>query len=297
MQPSNDNSRRIGYFPGCSLSSGARDYSESVAAVSAAAGVTLAEVSDWNCCGATAAHATNKKLALALAARNLALAAADGLDTVMAPCAACYNRLASVNHELSENASLRAEIEEIIARKLSPLRVMNALEYAAEVLLPSLSARLKPLTGLRLAPYYGCLLVRPPRVVGFDDAEDPRSMDDILKTLGAEPIDWEYKVECCGGGHSLSRTDIVLRLSKPIIHAAREAKADGIVTACPMCHSNLDMRQLDIMKIDGAATGVPIYYLTQIIGLAAGLDETALGIRRHFVPAEGLLAHVKKAAV
>jgi heterodisulfide reductase subunit B len=280
---------RIAYFPGCSLASGARDYSESVLAVSRAAGIDLVEIPDWTCCGATAAHATNRRLGLALPARNLALASAEGFSTIMAPCAACYNRLQSVNAALRDNASTRAEIEDIIERKVGEgVRVINALEYAAEFLMPALAARVKPLAGLRLAPYYGCLLVRPPKHMAFDDAEDPQSMDNVIKSLGAEVADWEFKVECCGGGHSLSRTDIVLRLSSAILDAARSAGAHAIVTACPMCHSNLDMRQMDILAAARSCAPVPIYYLTQIIGLATGLSDTDLGIHRHFIPAGAL---------
>jgi heterodisulfide reductase subunit B2 len=291
----NNSTERIGYFPGCSLASGARDYNESVLAVSAAAGVALVEVPDWNCCGATAAHAVNKQLSLALPARSLAIAADNGLTTIVAPCAACYNRLHSVNCELASNAAKRAEIEAVISRKLKGgIRVINALEYAREFLMPGLAGKLKPLAGYRLAPYYGCLLVRPPKVVRFDDSEDPKVMDEIISALGAEAVDWEYKVECCGGGHSLTRTDIVVNLSGAILKAAREAKADGIVTACPMCHSNLDMRQLNVMKREGWKTGVPVYYLTQVIGLAAGIEEGKLGIGRHFIPAQALVAKKAK---
>jgi len=295
MKPLNNSTERIGYFPGCSLASGARDYNESVLAVSAAAGVALVEIPDWNCCGATAAHAVNKQLSISLPARSLAIAAENGFTTIVAPCAACYNRLHGVNRELSEDAGKRAEIEGIISREFKGgLRVINALEYAKEFLMPALAGKIKPLKGLRLAPYYGCLLVRPPEVVQFDDPEDPKVMDAVIGDLGAQAVDWEYKIECCGGGHSLTRTDIVVNLSGAILKAAREANADGIVTACPMCHSNLDMRQLSVMKREGWKTGVPVYYLTQIIGLAIGLDEKALGIRRHFIPAGGLAA--KKAA-
>lgn len=289
---------KVGYYPGCSLMSGAIDYQESVQAVSRAAGVELVEIPDWNCCGATAAHAVNHKLALSLPGRNLALAREAGLTVIAAPCAACYNRLQSVHKALTGDAELRKEIEGIIERPYDGgLRVINMIEFAEEFLLPRLPAAAGKLAGVKLAAYYGCLLVRPPKVMEFDDPEDPRSMDRVLAALGATAADWEYKVECCGGGHSLARTDIVLGLSSKILSGAREAGADGIVTACPMCHTNLDLRQLDIMRKEGLKTGMPVYYLSEVIGLAAGVDESALGIKRHFIPAGGLRARAGKAAV
>jgi heterodisulfide reductase subunit B len=232
----------------------------------------------------------NKKLSFALPARNLSIAREAGLTTVLAPCAACYNRLITTHRALTAAREALSEIEGIIERPYDgKLRILNALEYVSEVILPRLRIRADAFTGARFAPYYGCLLVRPPKVTEFDDAEDPTRMDDILRGLGAEVADWEYKVECCGGGHSLSRTDIVVGLAGKILAAAREAGADAIVTACPMCHTNLDLRQLDVMRLERRRDGMPVYYLTEIVGLAAGIDEKRLGIKRHFVEARGLV--------
>ena len=282
---------KIGYFPGCSLASGSVDYSESVEAVSAAARVDLVEIPDWNCCGATCAHSVNKMLALSLPARNLALAREAGLETLVVPCAGCYNRLALVHHALTNSPDTLAQVETIIERPYDgKMRIMNAIEYASEILLPRMNVKAGLLEGARFAPYYGCLLVRPPKVLAFDDPEDPVSMDVILRGLGADVVDWEYKVECCGGGHSLSRTDLVLPLASKILAAARESGADAIVTACPMCHTNLDLRQLDVKRVERLKDGMPVYYLTEVIGLAAGLDEKAIGVRRHFINATGLRA-------
>lgn len=282
--------RRMGFFPGCSLGAGGREYAESMRALSAASGIELVEVPDWNCCGASAAHAVNRKLALSLPARSLALAAEAGLEEVLAPCAACYNRLRSVSLELESDDALRSEISEIISRDLNAMpRVVNAVEFAAMLLEDGRARRKCDLAGLKVAPYYGCLLVRPPKATGFDDPENPVSMDEVLRELGAEVVDWQYKVECCGAGHSLSRTDIVVELSGKILAAALAAGADAIVTACPMCHSNLDMRQRKIMRRAGSGERIPIYYLSQLAGLAAGVDANRLGIDRHFVEAAEVL--------
>jgi len=286
---------RIGYFPGCSLHGGGRDYDESVRAVSRAAGVELVEIPDWNCCGATAAHSVNKKLALALPARNLALAREAGLEVVFAPCAACYNRLLSAHRALEEGGASTHDLPTLIGRSYDGrLRVVNAVEYASDIVMRRLPTPSESrLSGVRLVSYYGCLLVRPPKVTKFDDPEDPTSMDKILSALGATVLDWEYKVECCGAGHSLARTDIVLKLASRILAAAREAGADGIVTACPMCHTNLDLRQMGVMRKEGLKAGIPVYYLTEIIGLAAGIDEAVLGVKRHYIAAKGLTARQK----
>jgi heterodisulfide reductase subunit B len=282
---------KVGYFPGCSLASGSVDYSESVQATSAAARVDLVEVPDWNCCGATSAHSVNKMLSLSLPARNLALAREAGLEMLVVPCAGCYNRLASVHHALTSDRNTLAQVEEIIERPYDgKLRIMNVIEYASEILLPRIGVKADALAGARFAPYYGCLLVRPPKVLAFDDPEDPTSMDVVLRGLGAGVVDWEYKVECCGGGHSLSRTDLVLPLASKILTAARESRADAIVVACPMCHTNLDLRQLDVKRVERLKDSMPVYYLTEVIGLAAGLDEKALGVRRHLINATGLRA-------
>lgn len=273
---------KVGYYPGCCMTNSSPEYGESLEAVAPLLGVELDELRDWNCCGASSAHATDELLGVALAARNLALAEQQGLGELMAPCAACYNRLAVARDAVTSDPSMAARVREVLARPLhGSLPVVNVVELFDGLTGEIETRRTRPLTGLRLACYYGCLLVRPPKVVRFDDPERPESMQRVVAACGAEPVDWPMALECCGAGFSLARTDSVLRLSRGILASARAAGADAVVTACPMCHSNLDFRQ-EAMTRRGERP-MPILFITQAVGLTFDLDAAALGFRRHFV--------------
>lgn len=277
---------KFGYYPGCSLKGSAREYDESLRAIAGPLGVELTEIPDWSCCGATAAHNLDHHMALALPARILALAEAAGLNDVVVPCSACYNRLASAQHEMATNEKVRQAVLETIEMPYTgKVTVMNALEMLHKVFSGAERTFAKPFAR-KVACYYGCYLVRPKKVVNFDRVEDPQSMDEIVKKIGGTPIDWPHKVECCGAGLSVSRTDLVAKLSGRIVEAAVKRGAEAIITVCPMCHTNLDMRRDWIEQYAGKKFGIPVLYLTQAIGLALGLDETTLGLHRHFVPVE-----------
>jgi heterodisulfide reductase subunit B len=283
---------KLGYFPGCSLHGTSREFDESVQAVAGPLGIELDELDDWSCCGATSGHATNHLLGVALAARNLAIAEEQGHAEVLAPCAACFNRLASARHETAKDPVLFEHLRKVLAR---PFSNTVAVRNIADVLRAS-TATIKakataPLKDLKLACYYGCLLVRPGDVCGFDDPEDPRSMEEVVSACGATPVAWSRRLDCCGGGFSMSRTASVLRLGRAIVDDARKAGADAIVVACPMCHSNLDFRQ----KAMGGSP-MPILFLTQVVGLALGVGGRELGIGRHFVPAGGVVERVRAGA-
>jgi heterodisulfide reductase subunit B len=255
-----------------------------VSAVARALEVELVEVPDWNCCGASSAHATSPLLAAALPARVLAKATAAGLDEVVAPCAACYSRLVMARHEVGASPTLRRQVEDVIEAPLEKTpRVMNVLELLDRVkdrIVPKVKA---PFTHT-VACYYGCLLVRPPRVVAFDRSEDPRSMDTLVAAVGGKPIEWSFKTECCGAGLSMPKTSVVATLGGRIVADAAARQAEAIVVACPMCHSNLDLRRGAINAALGASHQVPVLFITQVIGMALGLSAEALGLRRHFVP-------------
>jgi heterodisulfide reductase subunit B2 len=277
---------RFGYFPGCSLLGSSRDFGESVAALAYALDVELIEVPDWNCCGASSAHATSPLLAAALPARVLANAAAAGLDEVVAPCAACYSRLMTARHEVGTDAALRRRVEDVIEAPLEKVpRVLNVLEWLDRVK-ERVAPRVKAPFAHTVACYYGCLLVRPPKVVGFDRPEDPRSMDALVASVGGRTIDWNFKTECCGAGLSMPKTSVVATLGGRIVADAVARKAEAIVVACPMCHSNLDLRRGAINAALGAQHQLPVLFITQVVGLALGLPEKALGLRRHFVPVQ-----------
>lgn len=274
---------KTGFYPGCSMKGSAREYSESLLAVAAALGRDLPEVPDWNCCGATAAHNLDRDLALALPARILAAAEKDNMDEVLVPCAACYSRLSVTRHELLEDEALRRKISGLIeAEYKGSARVLNILEWLDAV--PDLESRVKKPFKRKVVCYYGCLLVRPAGIVNFDRPEEPQSMDRLLQRIGAEPLDWAFKTECCGAGFSISRTDLVAKLSGLILDDAVARGAEAVIVACPMCHLNLDMRRPNIEKRAGKKYNIPVIYITQALGLALDLAPKKLGLQRHKVP-------------
>jgi heterodisulfide reductase subunit B len=266
---------KVSYYPGCSLHGTAKEYDRSVRAVSGALGIELKEVEDWSCCGATAAHSTNFKLSVALPARNLVAAEKDALD-VMVPCAACFNRLKAADHHLRADSVLKGEVEEIIGGTYrGGIAIRNPIDIICkDIGLETLRERVtRPLAGLRPVSYYGCLLLRPPEVCGFDDTENPVLLDGILAALGADVRPWSYKTDCCGGSLTISRTDIVGKMVDRLMTMAGEAGANCVVTACPVCTANLDMRA-------SAALRLPVFYFTELMALAMGLPgaEAWLGL-------------------
>ena len=277
---------RIGYYPGCSLQGSSREFDESTRAVLKALDVELVEVPDWNCCGASSAHVLNHELSLALPIRILALAESAGISELLAPCAACSNRLLSAQQELASHPEKRAEIEQAIQMPYAgTVKIVNILEVL-DRLRETIASRLKAPFARRVASYYGCLLVRPPRVVNFDRAEDPQSMDLLVQAVGATAVPWPFKTECCGAAFSVTRTDIVAKLGGRLVQDAVKRGAEAIVVACPMCHSNLDLRRPAINEHLGQDYGIPVLFVTQVIGLALGLEPRALGLQRHMVPVE-----------
>ena len=280
---------RLGYYPGCALHGSSSDYEQSLRACLAALDVGLDEVDDWICCGATAAHSLNHKLAIALPARNLAIAREQGVSEMLAPCPMCSMQLLRAQQAVEGNPQLRSEIAAIIeGDPAGGPRVLNAIQVFERIGLDKLkSAARNPLKDWRPACYYGCLLVRPPAVVEFDDAEQPQSMEAILTALGAKPVAWGAKTECCGAGMTMSTPVTVEELSGRILANAVAHGANCVVAACPLCHVNLDMKQPDIERSMDTRFGMPVYYLTDAVGIALGLSETQLGVDRHFVPALG----------
>ncbi len=276
---------KIGLYPGCSLKGSSREYRESVIAIAEKAGIELTEVPDWNCCGATAAHNLNKELSLSLPLRILALAEQNGMDELLVPCAACYSRLGITAHEMKHDAALKEKVMGNIDLPYNgTVKVINIIQFVEKYLLDKLDETKKEDFKHKVACYYGCLLVRPNKILEFDRTENPNSMDRLMEKLGAEPIDWAYKTECCGAGHSITRTDIVAKLSGTIVKDAADRGAEAIVVACPMCHSNLDMRRPEINKFLGKKYDIPAIYISQAIGLALGIDKKTLGLQRHFTP-------------
>jgi heterodisulfide reductase subunit B2 len=275
----------FGYYPGCALHGSSNDYGQSVHACLKALGVGLQELDDWICCGATAAHSMNHKLAVALPARNLAIAERDGLPNLLAPCPMCSMELIKAQSVMAASDEARREMSEIVELPIrGDTRVVNLIQVMQQVGQETLKNKMtRPLAEFRPACYYGCLLTRPPETLRFDDCEHPESMETILRGLGAEPVEWNFKTECCGAGMTMADEDVVLDLSHKILCNAKEHGANCIVVACPMCHVNLDMKQADIERRFGCRHDLVVYYLSDLVGLAVGLTEQELGIDRHFV--------------
>lgn len=278
------------FFPGCSFDSTAGDYRLSTEAVVRHLGLEIPELPGWTCCGSTPAHQEDELLSLALPARNLQSAAGS---TVAVCCAACFNRLKTANHKLANNSKVRSAVAGVLG---SDYDGSTPVQHLLDILVHDVGCKRiaerasHPLRGLRVAAYYGCLLVRPPAITQFDDPDSPRMLDDLLAAVGAEPIDWPHKTECCGAGYSVTDADIVLDLSREILAMARDAGADCIATACGMCQLNLDLRQGDIEKKFGDKLGLPVFYFTQLLGFAFGLDPSELGLRRLVVSPARLLS-------
>ncbi len=273
-----------GYYPGCSLHSTGVEYDESFRAVAQRLGIELEEIKGWTCCGSAPAHISSHLLSIALPIRNLILAEERGYQEIAVPCAACFSRFKRAIHETGQDPELAADVEYVVGKKFAgttrPVHPLESLSERREDIAANIVA---VLPDIRVACYYGCLLVRPPGVMEFDEHEYPMSMDHILQAAGIQTIDWSAKTDCCGASMALSETDIVLNLCHEILEEAKEVGADAIAVACSLCHVNLDTRQGEVEAKFNTDYGIPILYFTQLLGLALGVKPGELGLKRHFV--------------
>ena len=267
------------YYPGCSLHASAKEYDESTRGLFKALRIGLTEVPEWLCCGATPAHNVDELLSLSLCAKNFSLA--DGVEGDLAvACAACFSRLKTTQHRLKENDIKRKQVEKAIA---APVSLDKNVKHLLDILARDFGldrlqgAVTKPLTGLKVACYYGCLLTRPPDVPELDCCEAPTIMERVIAATGAETVPWSHRLECCGANFTLSRPGVVLKLSGDILASAKRAGADCIMVACPLCHGNLDIRQAEIEGATGEQFGLPVFYMTQLLALAVGVSPGKLG--------------------
>jgi len=286
--------RRIGYYKSCSLHASSKNYSRSLELAFSGLSVELAILEDWNCCGASSAHSTDALLGLALPARNLALAEMQGITALLVPCSACYSRMLQTAERMRTDNGLADEINNIIhpLTYLGTVQVKNILEVLwTEVGLSRILRAVKrDLQGMRVACYYGCYLTRAPRIAAFDDLENPQSMERLVRALGAEPLDWPYKTDCCGAGHAISEQGLSITLCDSLLHMARRIGAEALVVTCPLCHTNLDMNQ-DRLKVEkGRYYSMPVFYLTDLLGIAMGCDLGRKQWRTHFMDPGRLLA-------
>jgi heterodisulfide reductase subunit B len=271
---------------------------ESCLAVAKALGIELNEMQGWTCCGASAAHQTDKNLAASLASANLLLAKQMGMDMVV-NCAACYNRSKVANYEINNSDEMRQSVADSLGQTYDgSVPVRHFVEILSKDLgLAKLRKKIiNPLKGLKAAAYYGCYLVRPPEATGFDDPENPTILESLIDVMGGTNVEWSGKVDCCGGMQNLTRTEITVRRSAAVIEMAQAAGAECIVVACPMCQISLDVRQADMEKLLGKKYNMPIIYATQLLGLALGIPPKELGFEKLMVSPAAVLKAVKGAA-
>lgn len=277
---------KYSYYPGCVQHGTAVDYRKSVEAVFSRLGIELEEIKNWNCCGAL--HVPDRNVRVALSARTLA--SSKGLD-LTTPCNLCYSNLMRANAVLEDNA-VKNKINEALATKYEGnARVKHLLEVVVKDLgLEKLAQQVKIPLKIKAVPYYGCLLTRPEN--RFDSPENPKSLDNLIASLGAEPVKYYYKTKCCGGPILLTNEDLALSLAKDILTMAKDSGADCVVVTCPMCHLQLDAKQKAVESKYNIKLELPVVYFTQLIGLAMGLTSHELGLDKHFVSTDKLLARI-----
>jgi heterodisulfide reductase subunit B2 len=271
---------KLAFYPGCSLEGMANDYARSILAVFNHLNITLVEIDDWSCCGATAAHSLSENMAVVLPARNLAAAEKMGLD-IVSPCANCFNRL------LFSQAMIQKKIFDVPWKVTGSIQVYDMTRFLAR---PDMVERIedrvrKPLKGLKVVCYYGCQMVRPPRLTGFTDYENPLTLDRLATAAGAEVLDWSYKTTCCGASIGIGRRDIQEALAARLLQKARQTGAEAVVVSCPLCQANLDLIQRD-----KASGHLPVFYFTELLRLAfEGQSGSAGRFRMHIVDPVPLL--------
>ncbi len=290
---------KYAYFPGCSLRSTAKEYGESSKAISKALDIELVEIPDWNCCGTVDAVYSFKPLySIALAARNLALAEKMQMD-IVTPCTACHFTLSRANKILKEDAGTKSKVDEALKNAgLSYGGGVKVRHFAEAILsdvgLPKIKEKVKvPLSSLKVAAYYGCLLVRPPDICNFDSPEHPKRLEELIETLGASTVEYYGKTKCCGASLGITDEEIGLKLSKDVLVNAKNAGADCMITACTLCHLNLDARQKDIESHFDVKLDLPVLYFTQLMGMAFGMDAEEVGLQRNCVSSEKILSTIE----
>jgi heterodisulfide reductase subunit B len=278
---------QVTYYPGCSLQGTARDYAESILGICASLDIQLAEIPDWNCCGATAAHSIDHRASIELAGRTLNLAAKLPHADMLVPCPMCFNRLKTAAKTLQGDHRQRYGIK--LEGPLPQIRDLADFLATEKMLAATAKQVKKPLTGLKVVCYYGCMASRPPEITGAKDFEDPQALDRIVENLGATPIPWPFKTDCCGASQVLSRLDIVSQLAGRLYDMAQRVGARAIVVSCQMCQANLDMYQQKIAADWGRRFSLPVYYFTELIGLACNVKGVKDWMSRHITDPFSLL--------
>ncbi len=287
----------IAYYPGCSLQASSELYDIQSRMVFRQLGVELKEIEDWNCCGATSAGKTDDFLALALPARNLGIADASGLAELVIPCSSCYSRMLVSQKKLVDDPGLKNKINTELTKKVEgKIKISSILEVLVSKAISGEIAEksIKKLEGLKPVFYYGCLLTRFPCYVEVpDNVENPQGMEIVCKVLGAQPLDWSYKTDCCGASAVINDTDTSLLLMSRILKDAIARGANCFITTCPMCQLNLDAYQDRVGEKYGLQKRLPVYFITELLGIAMGFSPKEMQLNRHFIDPLGLLMELK----
>jgi heterodisulfide reductase subunit B len=285
------------YYPGCSAEATGKAYDASTRAVFAKLGVELEELDDWNCCGATSYFSVREMESFAIAARNLSIAQKQGDDDLCVICNACYTTLAKTNRYMNESDEVFKAVNGALGAVDRAYDGQKAVRHVMDILINDVGLEAiaekvtRRLTGIRVAPYYGCQFSRP--MGTFDDVQFPTTMDRLFETLGADVItEYDAKTDCCGGMMMLTKAEGALRLCHELLTAAKQYGAQVIVAACPLCEMNLEAYQPKVNAMFGTDFNIPVLYFTQLAGLALGVNSRKLAIDRQVISCDGLLAAI-----
>jgi heterodisulfide reductase subunit B len=288
IKPIENAENAIAYYPGCSLESTATEFDESTKAIAEALGLTLIEPDGWVCCGSSPAHKDDPDAALRLPMENLSLIERSGFKEVTMPCAACFNRHKAAQYEIRHHDGAHTKMDQALGYEYQDKVTVTTLPQTIfqHVSTEELQNKVqRPLAGLKVVCYYGCLLTRPPEITEAEHPENPTDMDELMSALGADVKDWSYKTTCCGASLAAVKPDIAVNLSADIIQHARESGAEAIIVSCPLCHMNLDARQIQ-MDLEEP---MPIFYFTQLMALALGLPEKTAKLKKNLVDPRPLI--------
>ncbi|HJP23243.1 MAG TPA: heterodisulfide reductase-related iron-sulfur binding cluster [Alphaproteobacteria bacterium] len=287
-KPAVAGSSSVAYFPGCALDGSSAEYDRTARAVARHLEIDLVEPPGWTCCGSSPAHASDRTLATVLPMRTIATVEKMGIETITSPCSSCFARLKTAEHEVTSDHEAAAAAESATGYAYQG---GVSVEHLLDTLIDKAglddirSKAAKPLTGLKVACYYGCLITRPARLTGAAHYEYPVRMDELMRALGAEPVDWSFKTDCCGNSLSLTQTEVAVELSQRVVRNAQDCGADAIVTMCPMCHLNLDARQPEM----DLPAPIPILHATQLMLLAFGDDPRVAELAKNITDPRPLL--------
>lgn len=283
---------QVSYYPGCSLETSAKEYQMSAEVVCKELEIELIEIEDWNCCGALEVSSLNPTLALALPARNLKIVSEQS-DKLAVACNACLNNLLTVQHKLSSNKELQQKINGILNYEFREIEIRHLLDLLWNEVGPEKIGEKveKPLNGLKTASYYGCLSVRPSKVLKSEDPDNPTHIDEIVSVSGGEPLEFTSKTKCCGGGLLMTYRDIATKLTEQILGEANKRGAECILVACPLCHMTLETLTSKV-KIDSDKRKIPILYFTQLMGLTFGIEPKKLGLHKNLVSPDEIIKKI-----